>query len=197
MKPAIICDLDGTLASNDWRSHWVEKGRHARQFHTTTPRYPEAFPVLDVKCTMCGSQCPWLASKNPDKHQEWDRFYDDLNGDPIVPGVAALISLANEAGHAILLVSGRDAAWKYPTEIWLADHDVEYAALYMRPTKDHRPDYTIKQEIYETHIKPHYDVRFVIDDRPSVIKTWKNLGLPVIQVIDPCLPPNNRDSKTS
>ena len=52
----------------------------------------------------------------------------------------------------------------------------------MRKTKDFRSDSIIKTEIYNEFIKDKYFVDLVLDDRDSVVKTWRDLGLLCLQV---------------
>lgn len=37
-------------------------------------------------------------------------------------------------------------------------------------------------EQVDTHIRDRYDVRVVLDDRDSVVKMWRSLGLTCLQV---------------
>lgn len=87
-------------------------------------------------------------------------------------------------GFAILLISGRPAEYKPETKTWLADHEVEYDALWMRSTRDSRPDFVVKKEIYEQFIQGQYNVFFVLDDRDQVVKMWRSQGLTCLQVAE-------------
>jgi hypothetical protein len=49
---------------------------------------------------------------------------------------------------------------------------------------DMRNDSIVKEEIYEEHIKPRFNVRFVLDDRDRVVKMWRENGLKVLQVAE-------------
>jgi hypothetical protein len=50
----------------------------------------------------------------------------------------------------------------------------------MRPIDDRRKDSIYKKEMYETYIKPDYNVMVVFEDRPQVIREcWKPLNIPV------------------
>jgi len=82
----------------------------------------------------------------------------------------------------ILLVSGRQDQYKSQTERWLATHNIRYDALIMRKTGDMRKDSIIKQEIFENEIRDHYNIRFVLDDRNSVVEMWRSVGLTCLQV---------------
>ncbi len=48
-----------------------------------------------------------------------------------------------------------------------------------------RKDTIVKEEIFWRDIADNYNVQFVIDDRPSVARMWRELGLKVFQVGDP------------
>lgn len=84
----------------------------------------------------------------------------------------------------ILLVSGRGAEFQNVTTRWLAEHNVPYTSLFMRPAGDRRPDHEVKRDLYENFIEPHYTVRLVVDDRASVVKMWRSLGLECWQVAE-------------
>ena len=82
----------------------------------------------------------------------------------------------------ILLVSGRDGSCREKTEKWLADNEIKYDALFMRPAGDTRNDAIIKEEIYQAEIAGKYNVEFVLDDRDRVVAKWRELGLTCFQV---------------
>lgn len=88
----------------------------------------------------------------------------------------------HELGYHVIILTGRDGSCENETRQWLADHGVPYDDFYIRPAGDNRKDYIIKREIYEKHIKGKYEIELVIDDRPQVIREWRRLGLPVINV---------------
>ena len=52
----------------------------------------------------------------------------------------------------------------------------------MRKTDDSRKDSIIKKEIFLEHIDKEYNVMSVFDDRPQVIRMWRDLGLFVFDV---------------
>lgn len=100
---------------------------------------------------------------------------DDVN-----PPIQYLLDLAASDGKCILLVSGRQDKWREQTEAWLSRHEILYDELWMRKTDDFRKDTIIKREIWETEIKGKYNVPCVFDDRPQVIRMWRELGLFVL-----------------
>ena len=73
------------------------------------------------------------------------------------------------------------------TDKWLQDWfgDIKYS-LFMRPLDQlYEPDAKIKYELYYKHIRPNYNVQFVVDDRKQVVEMWRRVaGLPVAQVAE-------------
>jgi hypothetical protein len=80
------------------------------------------------------------------------------------------------------LVSGRPDNYERYTVEWLEKHNILYDDLFMRRAGDYRADTIVKEEIYRNFIEPYYRVSVVVDDRKSVIETWRALGLTVIDV---------------
>lgn len=132
LPPAIICDLDGTLA--------ILKGRS---------------PFDAIACE-----------------------FDHLN-EPVVD----VVKTYQQLGTAVILMSGREEKARPATERWLAAQGIAYESLYMRATGDQRKDSQVKKELFETHVKGRYYIRFVLDDRDQVVDLWRlELGLPCLQV---------------
>ena len=90
------------------------------------------------------------------------------------------------ANYKIIIVSGRDSICILQTEDWLFKNKIYYDALIMRPEGDMRKDTIIKREIFDNYIRNEYNVEVVFDDRPSVVRTWYDIGIPkVIAVGNP------------
>jgi predicted kinase len=81
-----------------------------------------------------------------------------------------------------IFLSGREDRCKEETVDWLFKHGIYSGMLFMRATGDHRPDYIIKQELFDAHIRDEYNVRYVLDDRDQVVKMWREMGLTCLQV---------------
>ena len=81
-----------------------------------------------------------------------------------------------------IFLSGREDRCKEETVDWLFKHGVYSGMLFMRTTGDHRPDYIIKQELFDAYIRDEYNVRYVLDDRDQVVKMWREMGLTCLQV---------------
>ena len=83
----------------------------------------------------------------------------------------------------LIFVSGRDAGFRDVTEEWLFEHvKVPIEGLFMRPEGDTRRDDIVKLELFDTHIRGKYNIRFVLDDRDRVVKAWRSINLLTLQV---------------
>ena len=102
---------------------------------------------------------------------------NDLPNQPVVDLLKLLQSV-----YPIIIVSGREDKDHDETSQWLVEHGIRYSALFMRKMGDSRKDSIIKREIYEAHIFPKYNVKFVLDDRNQVVDALRGMGLPVFQV---------------
>ena len=110
--------------------------------------------------------------------------YNLIGEDTLDEDVAYIVDLLHESGLEVIIVSGRDDACKETTSKWLMDHSVPFEKLLMRVTGDGRPDDIVKEELYHTVIEPEYQVIYAIDDKPSVCKIWRKLGITTLQVND-------------
>jgi predicted kinase len=108
---------------------------------------------------------------------------DALN-EPIADIVRAY---AGYKGYTIIYLSGREDSCRQATEDWLAKMHLPTDPphiLLMRKAKDHRKDWIVKQELFDTYVRDNYWVKFVLDDRNQVVKMWRKLGLTCLQVAD-------------
>lgn len=115
-----------------------------------------------------------------DGHRGW---YDHakVGGDkPIAHNIDIVNRFAKD--HKVIIVSGRKDICADETLQWLNQHNVPYEMLLMRRSDDEREDSIVKKEIYDARIKDQYNVRFVLDDRDSVVHMWRSLGLFCLQV---------------
>ena len=110
---------------------------------------------------------------------EWDKVSQDKPHQDVIDLVKDLASLGK---YKIIITTGRDGVCEEATRLWLAEHGVPFDEFFIRKAGDFRKDSIIKSEIYMDHIRPKYDVKFVIDDRDQVVDMWRSLGLRVLQV---------------
>lgn len=115
-----------------------------------------------------------------------NRDYYDLSrvleDTPNIP-ICNLVRLFYKNNYKIIAVSGRENISIEDTKIWLHANDIPFFAVFMREKGDNRKDAIIKEEIYLTHIKSEFDVRYVLDDRTQVVNDcWRKLNLCCLQV---------------
>ncbi len=117
--------------------------------------------------------------------KDWGGFFSDMIND--APRQEIIDELKANAGRRkVLFVSGRPDNYRNVTEEWLNKNiGIEYEALFMRKRRDTRPDDIIKLEIFNNYLKGIKDnIQFVYDDRPRVIRMWREVGLEVTDVGD-------------
>lgn len=82
-------------------------------------------------------------------------------------------------------MSGRTESCRHLTLSWLYMHlgaDM-FDALHMRAEGDGRPDYIVKGELFDKHVRHNYSVAGVYDDRTQVVEgLWRAIGLQTYQV---------------
>jgi acid phosphatase class B len=112
--------------------------------------------------------------------------YSKVSGDIPVERIIRLVRMLHLNGMNIVFCTGREETCMKQSVEWIRRHvfmnDVEPVEIYMRPTKDNRPDFVVKKEIYRNLIEPKHNVWFVLDDRNSVVKMWREIGLTCLQV---------------
>jgi predicted kinase len=96
--------------------------------------------------------------------------------------VANIVSALGVEGYSIIALSGRDEEFRDVTEKWWRDGDIPFDEFHMRPPGDKRMDAIIKYELFKEYIEPRFDVLGAFDDRPQVIRMWRKIGVPVIDV---------------
>ena len=134
----------------------------------------ESLPAAII-CDLDGT----LAILNGRNPFDASRCEEDLLNKPVFD----IVKNYHDIGTKIILLSGRTDTYKVQTESWLTKYEVPYDQLIMRRAKDMRKDALIKREIFDSHIKGKYFIRFVLDDRNQVVDMWRNeLGLACMQV---------------
>jgi phosphoglycolate phosphatase-like HAD superfamily hydrolase len=139
--------------------------------------------LIDLDGTLCDvSHRTHLVKQSP---PNWPAFFDACVDDTPNPAVVALYHMATQVNYQIIYVSGRPDSHRAQTEAWLWKHELgNYAELLMRSAGDYRPDNVVKRELYEAHVAGQHQVLFVVDDRASVVKMWRALGLICFQVAE-------------
>lgn len=146
--------------------------------------------ICDLDGTLCNAKHRiHHIEKNP---KDWKSFFESARSDETNMWCLELMGSMRRSGYRILFVTGRGEEDRDLTERWLHDNvpwfikygESAHPGLLMRPAGDRRPDYEVKAEIYRELIEPKYHVLFVVEDRGSVVRMWRELGLTVLQCDD-------------
>ena len=124
---------------------------------------------------------------------DWDKVDQDIPDEEIFN-----IIINNWLrGREIIFLSGRDSCCREKTYKWLKSNlskydarfsygDIDYFQLYMRKEGDMRKDSIVKEELFNEYIIDKYNVKLVLDDRPSVCRSvWLKLGLKLLHCGNP------------
>jgi predicted kinase len=117
-----------------------------------------------------------VAKMNGRSPYDYSRVGEDLYIDDVCNVVNNLSYF-----YKLVFVSGRDDKCEDETRNWLNRRFFNYG-LFMRKTGDQRPDWIIKNEIYDKHVIPKYNILMVFDDRDQVIHHLRRRGITVAQV---------------
>ena len=145
-------------------------------------KYPWLCRNSELKdCIICDIDGT-LALHNTRGPFEIEKCDTDIVNRPVRELLSYFFYFNDIAKSEIFLFSGREERYREVTERWLKNNNIEYFALYMRSTGDNRADDIIKEELYNEYVKDKCNVLFCVDDRPRVVKKWKELGLFVLDV---------------
>jgi len=114
--------------------------------------------------------------------KDWKSFFDYMEFDTINDHVFHLAHALKNDGYEIVVVSGRNERHREITEKQLAFGKLDYRKLIMRPDDDYTPDYIFKKVVLDEMRKADLDPQFAVDDRPSVVKMWRDNGVPCFDV---------------
>lgn len=142
--------------------------------YTPVPGTPRAI-IVDVDGT--------LAHNNG--HRDFYDYSEAMGQDTVHDDIANLITREWKAGFEVLIVTGRGEVEGAPiTTAWLDRYGIPHDRVLTRFKNDMRKDYVVKSELFDEHIRDHYTVEYVLDDRSSVVDAWRAMGLRVLQVAE-------------
>jgi hypothetical protein len=143
-RECYIFDIDGTLANNSHRTHYLQK----------TPK-------------------------------DWDAYHDLAYLDKPIEHVALTAHYLSRSS-SLVLCSGRHEGQRTLTRNWISKYIglPEAVPLYMRTEGDHRPDHIIKLELLAQIRADGFNPIMAFDDRNSVVKMWRDAGIPCAQVAE-------------
>jgi len=121
-------------------------------------------------------------------NKDYDKFYGSVSEDKPIEDVIDILRLLFLDHHRIIFMTGRSEVCREDTIKWIRKHiyhgnkDINIE-LHMRPSRDWRPDTTIKMEMwYGLDESIRSKVKGVFEDRNSVVEMWRGLGVRCYQV---------------
>jgi predicted kinase len=163
---------------NGWRltDEWMNEGMGTKpEPYVPDPNLPQAI-LVDLDGT--------VALKSDERgYYDYSKVLLDAPNVNVVDTVLRLTQY-HPAGDTPIFVSGRDDSCYEDSIRWLKMQKFSDPILFMRATGDKRPDSIVKQELFDTHIRHRYNVIAVFDDRNSVVKMWRDMGLTCFQVAE-------------
>ena len=110
---------------------------------------------------------------------EWENVGNDNLNQPI----AELMAMSQKYSYKTIILSGRDEAASEKTIKWLNQNDIIYDKLYLRPSNNQMSNADYKRMIFIYEIQAKYNVLFILEDLPEVVKMWRDdFDLTVFQV---------------
>ena len=139
---------------------------------------PQSIVIVDIDGTIADVRHRLHHIKGPGT-KNWKAFFEAMDGDtPIESMIRRVHEL--ERQHDIIVVTGRPEHYRTRTEKWLEKQGIRFLKLFMRPDGDHRPDYTVKEEVLREFRKGQ--IVLAIDDRGPVCDMWEKNGIRCIRV---------------
>ncbi len=142
---------------------------HKKKFIKNHSRVKTIVVDIDGTVALRGDRSPY----------DYTKVSGDLPNEKIISTIDCLAD-----SYHIIFCSGREDSCKEDTLDWLKKNlfDINHSQLYMRKTGDHRPDYIVKQEMWEKIQHEGYNIFLLVDDRKQVIDTARDLGYTVLDV---------------
>jgi predicted kinase len=143
-----------------------------------SPYVPDPSLPCAFLCDLDGTLADIRGRKNAYDARECDVT------DKVKPAVLSVVQALSSDTCRCIFVSGRDEKAREPTERFLRNalgQHFEYT-LHMRASTDCRQDDLVKYAMFREKIAPMWNVQLVLDDRDSVVKMWRAIGLTCFQV---------------
>ena len=116
------------------------------------------------------------------KPKDWKAFREQTVNDTPNLDVFAVAKSLHQAGHNIIIASGRNKSQRAITLKQLMSEGLVFRAIYLRSDSDYRPDTEVKAQMLDKMKAEGWNPELVFDDRTSVVDMWRKKGLRAVQV---------------
>ena len=169
-----------SVVNNESKEYGVyaEYGQDFIPFSEATVVKVRKIVIVDIDGTVAkvGDRLKYLKSEKPD----WDKFYASCFDDDPISEMVDLVKVLQEK-YTIVFLTGRREQVRTITAEWLNKNEI-FGHLLMRPDDNKRHDIEVKPEQFKKAGYEISDVAFVLEDRDSMVKKWRSLGLKCLQV---------------
>lgn len=117
------------------------------------------------------------------ENKDWKSFFSGIGEDPVRKEVSSKIIDEYNRGKTIIYVTARPEQYRKATLEWLDKNNLSFAyTVIMRRDGDMRPDTEVKQGFLDVYFPDKTVINKIYDDRPAVIRMWRENGLEVEDV---------------
>lgn len=137
--------------------------------------------IVDIDGTISkvGDRIKYLQEDNPD----WDSFYKACFDDEPIEEICNLVlNISNK--YIIVYCTGRSESVRDKTMKWLKFYTMPSGLVLMRSNDDIRHDTEVKPELIKNAGIKLENIAFVLEDRNSMVKKWREMGLKCLQVAE-------------
>ena len=143
--------------------------------------------IFDLDGTLANIDARRDLSTNVNGKIDWDTFFapDNIQLDLPNRPVVAMAQMMKDAGHRVVIFSGRSKETKEVTRLWLKQFNIPFDVLKMRPMSTEfkfMPDNLLKKKWMDDLFPNTDDILCVFDDRDKVVKMWRDSGITCFQV---------------
>lgn len=115
--------------------------------------------------------------------KDWKGFFSQMHLDPVRQDVHKILVDLYNRGYTIIFISARPDSYRDVTLKWIEEKYLGFAyTLIMRQAHDKRPDTETKRDMFNMYFPDKSVIHAIFDDRPVIIRLWKEMGLNVIDV---------------
>lgn len=140
--------------------------------------------IVDIDGTIAdGTHRVHHLESNP---KDWDSYYSKCYGDEPIMSICRIVRVfACNTASQIIYCTGRRESCREDTIKWLYEKCLPFdVPLLMRANGDTRHDVIVKPELLQNHGISFNDIEFILEDRNSMVKKWRELGITCLHVAE-------------
>ena len=140
------------------------------------------YVVVDIDGTI--ANCEHRVHHLLQEPKDWDSYFSKCDGDEPIQPIIDIVRSFYLGDWEVIFCTGRRDSERGKTETWLNRNCLIFGTLLMRKTGDHRHDTIIKPELLARAGITPKNTAFILEDRNSVVKKWRELGFTCLQVAE-------------